>query len=157
MTTATEAARKDAAIRSLEHEIGALLRRIRRGLGERAVQVHPDLNLTSYMLLSTLGEHGPCRAADLAETFALDKGSVSRAVHQLLELGLIARSPDPADGRASILTVTDEAVGRLAQVHGRRRQTFHERLDGWRTEEIEDLAAGLGRFNVSLSDPLTGD
>ena len=50
--------RRDAAVRGLEHEIGTLLRRIRRGLADRAVQVHPELNATSYMLLATLSEHG---------------------------------------------------------------------------------------------------
>ena len=141
-----------AAVRSLEHEIGTLLRRIRRGLADRAAQVHPELNPTSYMLLSTLSEYGARRAADLAELFALDKGSVSRVVHQLLELGLIARSPDPADGRASILSVTDEAVRRLAEVRDHRREHFDERLSGWDPADIDELATRLGRFNTALSD-----
>jgi DNA-binding MarR family transcriptional regulator len=145
--------RRHAAIRALEHEIGALLRRIRRGLNDRAMQVHPDLNLVTYMMLSTLEEHGPRRAADLAETFALDKGSVSRAVHQLVALGLVARSPDPTDGRASVLAVTDEAVRRLAKVHEHRRETFDHRLAAWEPAEIEDLADRLARFNRALSEP----
>jgi DNA-binding MarR family transcriptional regulator len=111
--------RRHAAVRSLEHEIGTLLRRIRKGL---------------------------------AELFALDKGSVSRVVHQLLELGLIARSPDPADGRASLLSVTDEAVRRLAEVRDHRREHFDDRLLDWEPAEIEELAARLGRFNHALSD-----
>lgn len=145
--------RRQVAVRSLEHEIGTLLRRIRRGLTERATEVHPDLNATSYMLLTTLTELGARRAADLAELFALDKGSVSRLVHQLLELGLIERSPDPADGRASILSVTDAAVRRLDTVRNHRREHFDDRLDGWDPQEIEDLADRLGRFNLALSDP----
>jgi DNA-binding MarR family transcriptional regulator len=155
MTTQTAAStdRRTAAVRSLEHEIGTLLRRIRRGLADRAVQVHPELNPTSYMLLSTLNEHGARRAADLAELFALDKGSVSRVVHQLLELGLIERSPDPADGRASILSVTDDAVRRLAEVREHRREHFDDRLTGWEPAEIEELSAHLARFNLALSDP----
>jgi DNA-binding MarR family transcriptional regulator len=146
--------RRQAAVRTLEHEIGTLLRRVRRGLADRAVEVHPELNATSYLLLSTLNEHGARRAADLAEMFALDKGSVSRVVHQLLELGLIERSPDPADGRASILAATDEAVRRLAEVRDHRREHFDDRLDGWEPAEIEDLAARLARFNLALSDPV---
>jgi DNA-binding MarR family transcriptional regulator len=144
--------RRQAAVRTLEHEIGTLLRRVRRGLADRAVEVHPELNATSYLLLSTLNEHGARRAADLAEMFALDKGSVSRVVHQLLELGLIERSPDPADGRASILAATDEAVRRLAHMHELRRELFAERLSDWRAEDIEHLAAELDRFNNAVFD-----
>jgi DNA-binding MarR family transcriptional regulator len=143
---------RTAAVRSLEHEIGTLLRRIRRGMAERAAEVHPELNPTSYLMLSTLSERGTRRAADLAELFALDKGSVSRVVHQLLELGLVERTPDPADGRASILSVTDEAVRRLAEVRDHRREHFDERLSGWEPGEIEQLARGLERFNRALSD-----
>jgi DNA-binding MarR family transcriptional regulator len=153
VTTSAEGRRQDA-VRTLEHEIGTLLRRIRKGLAQRAVEVHPELNPTSYLLLSTLNEHGARRASDLAEAFALDKGSVSRVVHQLLELGLIARSPDPADGRASILTVTDEAVRRLATVREQRREHFDDRLASWDPADIEDLAARLGRFNAALADPV---
>jgi DNA-binding MarR family transcriptional regulator len=144
--------RRQVAVRNLEHEIGTLLRRIRKGLSERAVQVHPELNPTSYLLLTTLSEHGACRAAHLADSFALDKGTVSRMVHQLLQLGLIERSPDPADGRASILSVTDEAVRRLEAVRGDRRENFDDRLDGWEVVEIEDLVERLGRFNAALSE-----
>lgn len=146
--------RRQAAVASLEHEIGTLLRRIRRGLSARAVQVHPELNATSYLLLTALSEHGSRRAADLAELFALDKGSVSRVVHQLVELGLVVRTPDPADGRASILAVTDDAVRRLATLRDNRRAHFDDRLLDWDPDEIEELAVRLGRFNNALSDPV---
>ena len=148
----TEDDRRSAAVRGLEHEIGTMLRRIRRGLGERAVQVHPELNTTSYLLLSTLNEQGARRAAELAELFSLDKGSVSRAVHQLVELGLVERTPDPGDGRASLLSVTPETVRRLGEVHGQRRENVDGRLVGWTPEEIEELAQGLGRLNLALAD-----
>lgn len=153
----TAEARRQAAVRELEHEIGTLLRRVRRGLAERAVEVHPELNPTSYMLLVTLRDHGDRRAADLAELFALDKGSVSRVVHQLVGLGLIARSPDPADGRASILTVTEEAERRLAAVRDGRREHFDDRLASWEPADIEELTARLGRFNAALADPHPAD
>ena len=149
---ADRADRRAAAVRDLEQEIGTLLRRIRKGLAERAVQVHPELNPTSYLILSTIIGGSGCRASDLAEQFALDKGSVSRAVHQLVELGLIARTPDPADGRASILTGTEEAVRRLAAVREAGREDVDDRLADWELDAIEQLAAGLSRLNLALSE-----
>ena len=151
--TPTTDERRDVAVRTLEHEIGLLLRRIRRGIAERAVQVHPELNPTSYTLLATLSDFGPRRAAELAELFAMDKGTVSRVVHQLLELGLIERSPDPEDGRASIISVTEEAERRLVHMHELRRELFARRLADWGPEDIEHLALELGRFNNAVFDP----
>lgn len=147
-----DAVRRDEALQGLEHEIGRLLRRIRRGLHERAARVDPGLSATAYPLLIALVEYGPHRAADLADLFALDKGAVSRVVHQLLELGLIERTPDPQDGRASILTATVAAKERIAAAHTRRREDFGARLSDWEPETIADLAAGLARFNSAISD-----
>lgn len=154
-TRQTSNVRRDAAVRGLEHEIGLLLRLIRRGMSERALQVHPELNPTSYAMLATLGEFGPRRAAELAEMFAMDKGTVSRVVHQLLQLGLVQRTPDPEDGRASILSVTKDATARLEQMHELRRQLFDTQLAEWPAEEIEQLATQLGRFNVAVFDAPT--
>lgn len=143
---------RDEALRGLEHEIGRLLRRIRRGMGERAARVHPGLTASAYPLLVTLVEVGPHRAADLADLFSLDKGSVSRMVHLLLELGLIERKPDPLDGRASILSATAEAKARLAESADRRHRDVGARLADWDPGSIADLAEGLARFNRAISD-----
>ena len=151
-TMAAESVRRDEALRDLEHEIGKLLRRVRRGLAERAARLEPALSATAYSLLVTLNEFGPHRAADLADLFALDKGAVSRMVHQLLELDLIERTPDPTDGRASILQVTDKARTKLAEQAVRRREEFGARLAGWAPESIDELAHGLAQFNEAISD-----
>lgn len=140
----------DEALRGLEHEIGRLLHRIRRGLNDRAAQVEPGLTATAYPLLVALVERGPHRAADLADVFALDKGGVSRVVHQLLELGLIERAPDPQDGRASIISATEKARERLAVTRGRRHQEIGDRLADWDVEAITALAQGLARFNEAV-------
>lgn len=149
---APAAERRDEAILGLEHEIGRLVRRIRRGLVERAAQVAPELGPTAYTLLVTLAEFGPQRAADLSDMFALDKGAVSRIVRQLLDLGLIEKSPDPNDGRASILEVTDKARRRFDAMTEKRREDFGARLAGWEPEEITGLAESLARLNGSVSD-----
>ncbi|RNL77305.1 MarR family winged helix-turn-helix transcriptional regulator [Nocardioides marmorisolisilvae] len=148
----TMEAERDEAIRDLEHEIGKLLRRVRRGLTDRAALVDPSLNATAYPLLITLNEFGPHRAADLADLFALDKGAVSRVVHQLLELDLIERTPDPNDGRASILQMSAKGRQRLAELADQRREEFGAKLAGWDADNIHELARGLARFNLAISD-----
>ena len=144
--------RRDEALRGLEHEIGRLLRRVRRGLTDRAAQVDPELSATAYPLLATLAEFGPHRASDLADMFALDKGAVSRVVHHMLELGLIERMPDPKDGRASILSVTPKAQERLATMADRRREDFGAKLADWEPSTITDLAQSLAQLNAAISE-----
>lgn len=145
-------AQRAEVLRSVEHEIGVLHRRIRRVIGERARMIHPDLNATAYYLLATLVTLGPCRASTLADTFELDKGAVSRLVHQLEVLGLVARNPDPEDGRASILEATDLARTKLDEVSAVRRQQLAERMESWEPGELDQLLRSLGRYNQALSD-----
>lgn len=146
------ASQRAEALRALEHEIGVLHRRIRRVISQRAQMVHPDLNATAYYLLAALTTMGPCRASALAELFELDKGAVSRLVHQLESLDLVARSPDPEDGRASILEATELAHQRLDEVSAERRRHLAEKLESWQPGELEQLLESLGRYNAALAD-----
>jgi len=134
----------------LEHEFGVVLRRVKRVLAERARAVHPDLPPSSYLMLNYLEESGPCRSSAMAELFAMDKGAISRQVQHLADLGLVERTPDPADGRAALLAVTDEARRRMAQVQRDRRRWLDERLGDWSDDDLLAFVDTLSRYNASL-------
>jgi DNA-binding MarR family transcriptional regulator len=142
--------RRAAATSALEHELGVVIRRIGRTLETRARMVHPELPATSYSLLRALHEAGPQRSSALADTFAIDKGAVSRQVALLERLGLVTRAADPVDGRAQLLTITVEAEERLAEVDRSRRGWYEEQLAGWDTGDIEGLARQLADYNAAL-------
>ena len=137
-------------MRGLEHEMGVLVRRIRRLIAERARMVHPDLSPVAYSMLLALNDSGPRRASDLVDLFSIDKGAVSRQVGSLLELGLIERSPDPEDRRAAILAITLEGSRRLATVAALRRREVSERLAGWSEDDLRGFVSLLGRYNIAL-------
>lgn len=138
------------ASRALEHELGVLRRRIRRKLAINAKMVHPELPAASFSMLSTLRDGGPCRSADLAELFAIDKGAVSRQISRLEELGLVRRTPDPEDGRAHLLVLTDLAEEKLDEVQRKTREWYIARLEDWTDEELAEFARQLGRYNRAL-------
>ncbi len=142
---------REETMRSLEHEIGVIARRIRRSAEERARMIHPDLAGAAYSLLAGVADEGPCRASALADGFSLDKGAVSRYLSQLEDLGLLSRTPDPADGRAALLELTDLGRQRLAEMLERRRAMFGDRLAAWGDEDLARLADSLGRYNRTLS------
>ena len=138
------------SINGLEHEFGVLIRRVKRVIGERAKAVHPDLQVASFLILSYLADSGPRRSSELAELFGMDKGAVSRQVQHLVDLRLIHRAPDPADGRAAILTASDEGLRRLERMAEQRRQALEQSLGDWSDEELASFVATLGRYNRSL-------
>ena len=141
---------REQAMRQLEQEFGVLLRRIRRAIGDRGRAVHPELQASAYLMLSYVREHGPLRASVLCSVFDLDKGAVSRQVQHLLDLGLVTRAPDPTDGRATLISVTDEAVRRMNAVEEERREGLSEKLGDWSAADIMDLVGSLARYNETL-------
>ena len=128
-----------------------LIRRVRRVIGERAQAVHEDLAAPAYLILAHLAENGPTRASTLSDIFTIDKGAISRQLTQLVELGLVERTPDPHDGRATLVTASEEALRRLADVVQHRRRWFDEQLGDWSDADLATFAAELGRYNAALN------
>lgn len=135
----------------LEQEVGVLIRRIRRVIGVRASAVHPELQPASYMMLAYLADQGAMRASVLAETFNIDKGAISRQVSHLTALGLVERTRDPDDGRASLISASPAAVEQLKEVKEQRRRWIAERLDDWDPDELETFIKVLSRYNKALN------
>jgi DNA-binding MarR family transcriptional regulator len=136
----------------LEHEVGVMVRRIRRVIGERARAVHPDLAPSSYLMLAYVAEYGPLRGSEIADQFDIDKGAVSRQVSHLTELGLLARVTDPDDGRAMLVSVSADGRARLDEVSRHRRKWLDERLGDWSEADLTGLVSALGRYNRALDD-----
>jgi DNA-binding MarR family transcriptional regulator len=149
VTTHTMGARSEA-LRAIEDEIGSLVRRLKCAIAERARGLDPGLQGASYLVLGWLAEHGPVRASAMVEVFKIDKGALSRQLQHLEELGLVERTPDPIDGRASLVSASPKAVRRLAEVDEQHRAVLGERLGDWSVEELSTFTRQLGRYNNAL-------
>lgn len=132
----------------LEREIGLLLRRSRAISSRLSAELHPDLDGAAYGLLALLQDTGPLRASDLVARLGLDKSTVSRQVGTLVQLGLVDRAADPADGRAQVLSPSPEGSARLSGLREARRARWEEDLAGWPVEDVARLADLLHRFNT---------
>jgi len=134
----------------LEQELGVLIRRVRRVIGERARAVHPDLQPASYLMLTYLAAEGPQRSSVVSDKFNVDKGAISRQVQHLCDLGLLEREPDPVDGRATLISASADAVRRMTAVDRDRRRWLDEQLKGWSEQDLHEFVSGLGRYNEAL-------
>ncbi|MEW1722285.1 MarR family transcriptional regulator [Streptomyces sp. NPDC093109] len=136
---------------ALEKELSVFLRRARATSGEMAREVHPELEPAAYGLLVRLEECGPQRATELAGYFGVGKATMSRQLRALEQLGLLSREPDPADGRAWLVRITDEGRARFRRVRDARRELYVQRLADWDRAEVAELARLLGHFNLRAS------
>ncbi|MBV9853400.1 MAG: MarR family transcriptional regulator [Streptosporangiaceae bacterium] len=79
-----------------------------------------DISMREYDVLYTLSKcPGPVRVSELDHHVLLSQPALSRLVDRLAERGLIARRPDPADGRGVLLSLTGAGRGLQRQI-GRR-------------------------------------
>jgi DNA-binding MarR family transcriptional regulator len=103
---------------ALRVSIGLLLRRMR--------QVRPDgeLSLPETSALARLDRSGPATSSALAKEEQISPQSMGATLAALEARGLVARKPDPDDGRRAVLTLTgagqqvlrDKRSARVAQL-----------------------------------------
>lgn len=132
---------------TLEREVALLLRRGRAIQARLAGQLHHELDGAAYGLLVLLDDAGPLRASDVVARLGLDKSTVSRQVASLVDLGLVDRAADPDDGRAQVLSTSEEGHARLSELRDARRARWEADLSGWDTTDVATLATLLGRLN----------
>jgi DNA-binding MarR family transcriptional regulator len=121
--------------------IGRLMRQ--RGQGE-------TLDTGSFWLLKTLLASGPLRVTDLAVCANLDASTVSRHVAQLHGAGLIERTPDPIDGRAQRVKLSDAGADRIEAALRARRSLLEKSLESWDSRDLDQFDRLLRRFAADV-------
>lgn len=140
------------AVRALEGEFGELVTRFRRIIVESAHRVSPGLLPASYKVLTTIARCDGVTVSTLAERMLADKGQISRSVRELEQLGLVARTADPSDGRSSRLALTHEGERRLAAARLPHEGLLQEALRNWEVHDIENLTRLLHALTTD-ADP----
>ncbi|SCD73208.1 DNA-binding transcriptional regulator, MarR family [Streptomyces sp. BpilaLS-43] len=115
--------------------VGRLLRRM------RTMQPEGVLTPSQRSVLARLDESGPATTAALARAEFVRPQSMRQTLAALEARGLVARAPDPSDGRKSVVSVTDEGLAALAGVRAVTR--------GWLADAIADELDGEERRTVA--------
>ena len=97
--------------------------RLYNALNDRLRERH-GIVTSQFEFLRFVHEHPGARVADLATAFAVGIGAMSKGADRLERQGWIARQPNPADRRSSLLVLTEDG----AQLLDAARQSFDERL-----------------------------
>jgi DNA-binding MarR family transcriptional regulator len=138
----------DDAVGRIDDALNTLVRRTQGPRAQEQLSARAGLSLerAAYPLLRRISEAETVRTSDVATALSVDVSTVSRQVKQLELEGLVARNPDPSDGRASVLALTPaghEALDRLRQA---RREVLSEVVAGWPAQERSTLAELICRL-----------
>src|SRR5438067_10466702 len=74
----------------------------------QAWQSNQGLHPAAALVLSDLAMHGESRPSEVAKRKMVDVSVVSRQIAQLTAAGLVDRRPAPEDGRASLVSVSEQ-------------------------------------------------
>jgi MarR family multiple antibiotic resistance transcriptional regulator len=112
---------------------------------------------SQYEVLRYLRIHPESRVADIAGTFVIGIGAASKSIDRLEAQGWVARLPNPADRRSSLISLT--AVGTALATAA--EQTFHGHLtelvvDAIGAEQLSAVGAALTTLRRALEEARVG-
>ena len=109
-----------------------------------------DLSRTAAAVVAALREEGPLRVTDLAARESVAQPTMTVLINRLEREGLVARTPDPADGRATLVAVTPVGLARLEERARRRAEWLGKRLEALDPERRRALQEALAALDELL-------
>ncbi|MEU4564176.1 MarR family transcriptional regulator [Actinoplanes sp. NPDC023936] len=110
----------DGQDESLFEVFWAVARRLRHGT---RVALEPwNVTPSQSRAIAVLARHGEMRLSALAEHLRIAPRSATEVVDDLQQHGLVSRSPDPADRRATLVTLTGQGVATATAIHAARAE-----------------------------------
>lgn len=143
---------EDDELLRIGRQFGLFLRRADRFYADlRLAPAGLELERAAYVLLGRICGDGPARLSVLAEDVSLDLSTVSRQVAALEAAGLVARTTDSADRRASVIAATETGI----EVFSRNREIWvtalRELLADWTPGERAEFARLFTRLNDTIA------
>jgi len=115
---------------------------------ERTLADH-DLSAPSFDILATLRRSGaPYRLSpgELLATTMVTSGTMTNRIDQLEKIGLVARSPNPEDGRGVLVGLTAAGLERIEAALADHVATQHRVVSGLDPDACRALDALLARW-----------
>ncbi|WP_262059582.1 MarR family winged helix-turn-helix transcriptional regulator [Streptomyces sp. STR69] len=104
------------------------------------------LDRAAVAILRYIAESEPLRPGVLAVRMSVEASHVTRQLRQLEQLGHVVRIPDPDDGRAQRIQLTDSGLAAVNRIRDVSRRGMEMALADWSSEDLRQLAALFHRL-----------
>lgn len=129
----------DEGAARLAQDLRALVSRMKRRLREQAGV--GDLTPSQTSVLLRLEKHGPATTSDLARAEGMRPQSMGAVIAVLEQAGMIVGTPDPADGRRTILSISDDCRKWIQEGRAARQDWLTRRIEARLDGEEQDVMA----------------
>lgn len=114
--------------------------------GEILAKSGETIDQQSHQTLRHLLAWGPMRPTALSEVLATGASHVSKIVRRLEGDGLVERTTDPSDGRATLISLTEAGEAAARGVYALGDRMISEVLEGWSEADVRRYTALTERF-----------
>ena len=98
-----------------------------------------------------------CSQETLAEMLMLDKSTIARRLAMLEEKGFLLRTPNPADRRGQLLSLTPKGKELFPVIQDVNKKWFDFLTEGEDPEELERMENTLSKLLQKAQEYLKGD
>lgn len=145
----------DAAFEGFSQSLFRLTRAL-RATTHLWVQLPGGLKRTDVSILTVLADLGDARPGVIADRLNVGASVISRQIVSLQELGLVLRRRDPDDGRAELLSLTDEGRDRLLTLRAAYITGMREQFTDWDGDKVERATTLLDEIADHIIPALGG-
>ncbi len=131
---------------------GHYFSRIARGMTRVGDARLRELGFATAQLpvLNRLKDGARVSQTELARWAKVEQPSMAQMLARMERDGLIKREPDPQDRRSSLVSLTEEALGRLPAGRAILRQGNADMTNGLSPEEVDTLVSLLSRVLTNI-------
>jgi DNA-binding MarR family transcriptional regulator len=143
---------------SLIDDIRAASRLMVRELGFMdATVAASDYPPSAVHTILEIGIRGPLTSGELGDFLRLEKSSVSRLVRKLVDCGELRETPDEADARSKLLSLTAKGRHTLEALHAFGRQQVSGALAALSEAEQRKVREGMMLYARALRESRVED
>ncbi|WP_040788523.1 MarR family winged helix-turn-helix transcriptional regulator [Nocardia paucivorans] len=137
-------------VRALASEVSLAVVRLTRHL--RGRRTDSLISLTQLSVLATLHREGAMTPGALATKERVQPPSMTRVIASLTDMGLVARTPHPTDGRQIIVSLSPAGEKLLLDEASAREAWMTEQLSHLDQEQLDVLARAVEIMNGIVAE-----
>jgi DNA-binding MarR family transcriptional regulator len=142
---------RTASAASADTRIGDVLERFATWL--RRTTPAFEWNQVALSTLSLLVRKGPLRITDLVAAERITQPGMTSLVGRMASAGLVTRTADPTDGRATLVQATEAGRAYLDQCHSVRAEVITRHVRELPPQHRQALLAALDAIEVLAGQP----
>jgi MarR family 2-MHQ and catechol resistance regulon transcriptional repressor len=114
-----------------------------------------DMGLSDFGTLELLLHKGPQRVNEIGRRIELTSGSITTAVDRMEKRGLVRRTPDPLDRRASVVELTPEGKALIEHAFREHKAAMDRAAEALSASERRTLVRLLKKLGLSAEERRT--